>query len=105
MPRASPNCRAAGAAGSPAEKVEHALNIYPGRRASLDPYPLNVWAQVVRVAWMIGAKARIEAGREREQRRLVRELGRRLSEKSPESRPLDGTGKFRPAARTRKNCS
>jgi hypothetical protein len=77
---------------SPAAKIEHALNMSldgvaevlywpPGE---LDPHPLNVWAQVVRVAWMIGAKARVETRRERQTRRLVTELGRRLSEKNPE---------------------
>jgi hypothetical protein len=68
---------------SPAEKSAHALNMSldgvaevlswpPGE---LDPHRLNAWAQVVRVAWMIGAKAGIEAPRERETQRLVRELG------------------------------
>jgi hypothetical protein len=52
--------------------VAEVLSWPPGE---LDPHRLNVWAQVVRVAWMIGAKARIETGRERERRRLVRSLG------------------------------
>ena len=52
--------------------------------AELDPHRLNVWAQVVRGAWMIGVKSGIETGRERERRRLVEELCRRLRVKSSE---------------------
>ena len=39
--------------------VAEVLSWSPGE---LDPHRLNVWAQVVRVAWMIGAKVGIEAG-------------------------------------------
>jgi hypothetical protein len=61
--------------------VAEVVSWSPGQ---LDPYRLNVWAQVVRVAWMIGAEAGIEAGGERERRRLVEELGRRLGVNTPE---------------------
>jgi len=36
------------------------------------------------VAWMIGAKAGLEATRERDRQRVVDELARRFSEKGPE---------------------
>jgi hypothetical protein len=78
---------------SPAEKIAHALKMSldgvaevlswpPGE---LDPHRLNVWAQVVRVAWMIGAKTGLEVARERDRQRVLDELDRKLRERAEQT--------------------
>ena len=83
---------------SPAEKIEHALNmsldgvaeVLSWSPGELDPHRLNVWAQVVRVAWMIGTKTGLEAARERDRERVLDELDRNLRERAKQNAGASG---------------
>ena len=79
---------------SAAEKVEHLLGLSLDRMREylswpaddLDPYRLAAQTQVIRVVAMVGAKVGDQARREREGRRTVDELLRKISaeHRSPE---------------------
>jgi hypothetical protein len=73
---------------SAAEKVEHLLSMSLDRMHDylawpadgLDPYRLAAQAQVLRVVVTVAAKAGIEAHRERDRQRVLKELARRFGE-------------------------